>query len=212
MTRRGLWACGTLGKVHGLRGELYLNLAVDGLGRLERGAEFFVARPGAGGAPERLVPCRVRRAGGTDARPLVRLDVARTREAAAALTGCELFAAGGALDAEPHYVVGDLLGLRVETASGGPLGVAEDVFETPAHEVLQVRRPDGGELLVPLVGELVELDETGDEPVLRVVDGLLDDVLAPADAVGAAGEAPPAGPADAAAGEPASSGSAGGPA
>ena len=175
MSRRGLWACGTLGKVHGLRGELYLNLAVDGLARLERGAEFFVVRPaGPGGAGE-LVPCRVRRAGGTDARPLVKLDVARTREAACALQGCELLAAGGELDAEPHYVVGDLLGLRVETASGVPLGVADDVFETPAHEVLQVRRPGGGELLVPLVDELVELDESGAEPVLRVVDGLLDE-------------------------------------
>ena len=175
MSRRGLWACGTLGKVHGLRGELYLNLAVDGLGRLQRGAEFFVVRPATPGSAEQLVPCRVKRAGGTDARPLVRLDVARTREAACALQGCELLAAGGELDAEPHYVVGDLLGLPVETASGAPLGVAEDVFETPAHEVLQVRRPDGGELLVPLVDELVTLDESGEEPVLRVVDGLLDE-------------------------------------
>ncbi len=186
MSRRGLWACGTLGKVHGLHGELYLNLAVDGLGRLDRGAEFFVARPAAPGVAETLVPCRVRRAGGTDARPLVRLDIARTREAACGLQGCELLAAGGALDAEPHYVVGDLLGLRVETASGRPLGVVDDVLETPVHEVLQVRAPDGAGVLVPLVDELVSLDDGGDEPVLRVVDGLLDE---PGDA-GAAQEAP----------------------
>lgn len=173
MSRRGLWACGTLGKVHGLRGELYLNLAVDGLVRLQRGAEFFVACPAAPGGDEMLVPCRVRRAGGTDARPLVRLDVARTREAACALQGCELLAAGADLDAEPHYVVGDLLGLPVQTASGRVLGVAEDVFETPVHEVLTVRAPDGSELLVPLVDELVTLDEAGDAPLLRVVDGLL---------------------------------------
>ncbi len=176
MSRRALWACGTLGKVHGLRGELYLNLAADGLHRLLGGEEFFVQRPGApGGASDALVPCRVRRAGGTDARPLLRLDIARTREAACALQGCELLAAGDELDAEPHYVVGDLLGLRVETASGRPLGVVDDVFETPAHEVLQVRAADGAEVLVPLVDELVALDDAGDEPVLRVVDGLLDE-------------------------------------
>jgi 16S rRNA processing protein RimM len=183
--RRALWSCGTLGKVHGLRGELYLNLAVDGLERLERGEQFFVLRPGSGD-DEQLVPCRLKRAGGTAQRPLVRLDVARTREAACELQGCELLAAGDALDAEPHYVVGDLLGLRVETASGRPLGEAADVFETPAHEVLVVRAPDGGELLVPLVDELVELDDTGDEPVLRVVDGLLDEPGPP-------GEGPAAG-------------------
>ena len=175
MTRRGLWPCGTLGRVHGLRGELYLNLAVDGLARLERGEEFYVVRPGAPDGDEALVPCRVRRAGGTDARPLVRLDIARTREAACALQGCELLAAGGALDDQPHYVVGDLLGVRVETVSGGLLGVVADVLETPAHEVLLLRAPNGSEVLVPLVDELVLLDDAGDEPVLRVVDGLLEE-------------------------------------
>lgn len=175
MSRRALWACGTLGKVHGLRGELYLNLAADGLRRFQLGEEFFVQRPEAVGGSDALVACRVRRAGGTDARPLVRLDIARTREAACALQGCELLAAGAELDAEPHYIVGDLLGLRVETASGRPLGRVDDVFETPAHEVLQVRAADGAEVLVPLVDELVALDDDGDEPVLRVVDGLLDE-------------------------------------
>jgi 16S rRNA processing protein RimM len=175
VTRRALWGCGTLGKVHGLRGELYLNLAADGLQRLERGEEFFVLRPAVPGGDEQLVPCRVKRAGGTAQRPLVRLDVARTREAACELQGCELLAAGEALDAEPHYVVGDLIGLRVETSSGRLLGSVTDVFETPAHEVLQVAAPDGGELLVPLVDELVHVDDAGDEAVLRVVEGLLDE-------------------------------------
>ena len=183
MSRRALWSCGTLGKVHGLRGELYLNLAVDGLQRLERGEEFFVLRPAVPGRDEQLVPCRVKRAGGTVQRPLVRLDAARTREAACELQGCELLAAGEALDAEPHYVVGDLIGLRVETSGGRLLGSVTDVFETPAHEVLQVAAPDGGELLVPLVDELVHVDGAGDDAVLRVVEGLVDEPAeaAPAD-------------------------------
>ena len=172
---RGLWACGILGKVHGLRGELYLNLSPDGLEHLRLGAEFYVARPDQDvpeGA-ERLVPCAVARAGGTDRRPLVRLDLAPTREAAIALQGMELLAAGGELDALPFYRVGDLIGLRVETAAGLLLGEVGDVLETPAHEILQVRAPDGASLLLPLVEELVSVDaETG---VLRVVDGLLDE-------------------------------------
>jgi 16S rRNA processing protein RimM len=172
---RGLWPCGTLGKLHGLRGEFYLNVAVDGLERLERGTEFFLACPAGRGAAgeERLVPCTAMRAGGTDQRPLVLLDLAGTREQALALQGCELLAAGGDLDERPHYVVGDLLGLRVETASGRMLGEVDDVLETPAHEILQVRTPQGAELLVPLVDELVEVDEAAG--VARVVDGLLDE-------------------------------------
>lgn len=171
MTRPGLWTCGVLGKVHGLRGELYLNLAVDGLARLDLGTSFYVVGEGAG-EPR---PCAVTRVGGTDRRPLVLLDLATTREEAVALQGLELLAAGDALDEQPHYRVGDLLGLPVETVSGRPLGEVSDVLETPAHEILAVRAPDGGQLLVPLVDELVSLGEG----VLRVADGLLDE---PADA------------------------------
>ena len=172
--RSGLWACGILGKVHGLRGELYLNLSPEGLEHLRMGADFYVARPDpdAPEGAERLTPCAVTRVGGTAQRPLVRLDLAQTREAAIALQGMELLAAGGELDALPFYRVGDLIGLRVETAAGGLLGEVSDVLEAPAHEILQVRAPDGASLLLPLVEELVSVDaEAG---VLRVVDGLVE--------------------------------------
>ena len=174
MSTRGLWACGILGKVHGLRGELYLNLSPEGLEHLRMGADFYVARPDqdAPEGAERLTPCAVTRAGGTAQRPLVRLDLAQTREAAIALQGMELLAAGGELDALPFYRVGDLIGLRVETVAGDLLGEVSDVLEAPAHEILQVRAPDGASLLLPLVEELVSVDaEAG---VLRVVDGLVD--------------------------------------
>lgn len=172
MGETALWSCGTLGKVHGLHGELYLNLAPRGLDYLDLGTRFYVApSSSAGGDADRLVPCVVTRAGGTDRRPLVRLDLASTREQAAAVQGAELFAAGGDLDLLPHYRVGDLVGLKVETVSGRLLGEVADVVESPAHEVLDIRTPEGGSQLVPLVDELVTLE--GD--VLRVVDGLLDD-------------------------------------
>jgi 16S rRNA processing protein RimM len=172
--RSALWACGTLGKAHGLRGELYLNLSFEGLEHLRMGADFYVARPDQDAAEgaERLVPCAVTRAGGTDKRPLVRLDLARTREEAIALQGMELLASGGELEALPFYRVGDLIGLRVETSAGLLLGEVSDVLEAPAHEILQVRAPDGTSLLLPLVEELVTVD--ADAGVLRVVDGLVE--------------------------------------
>jgi 16S rRNA processing protein RimM len=167
MNESALWSCGVLGKVHGLGGELYLNLAPSGLERLELGERFFVAGEGAG-EPR---PCAVTRVGGTDQRPLLATDLAHTREEAVALQGLELLATGGDLDAQPHYRVGDLLGLPVETASGRAVGEVGDVLEAPAHEIVAVRAPDGTEVLIPLVDELLSL-EGG---VLIVVDGLLDE-------------------------------------
>ena len=99
------------------------------------------------------------------------LDLAATREAAIALQGRELLAAGDELDQQPHYRVGDLLGLPVRTASGRPVGEVRDVLETPAHEILVVRAPDGPDVLIPLVDELLTLEDD----VLVVVDGLLDE-------------------------------------
>jgi 16S rRNA processing protein RimM len=165
-----LWSCGVLGKVHGLHGELYLNLGTDGLERLRRGSSFFLVLRGAPAEPR---PCTVTRVGGTDQRPLVLLDLAGTRDEALAIQGGELFAAGDELQEQPHYRVGDLLGLPVRTASGHLLGEVTDVLESPAHEILEILGPDGGTQLVPLVDELVTLD--AQEGVLRVVDGLLDE-------------------------------------
>ena len=167
MTDPVLWSCGTLGKVHGLKGQLYLNLAPGGLDRLELGERFYIADEGAG-EPR---PCAVTRMGGTDRRPLVRLDLAQTRDEAIALQGRELLAAGDQLEEQPHYRVGDLLGLPVHTASGGLVGQVRDVLEAPAHEILAVRAPDGSDVLIPLVDELVRLEDDG----LAVVDGLLDE-------------------------------------
>jgi 16S rRNA processing protein RimM len=153
--------------VHGLRGELYLNLSPGGLERLELGTSFFVADEGAG----EIRPCALARVGGTDRRPLVRLDLAGSREEAIALQGRELLASGEALDEQPHYRVGDLLGLPARTASGRDLGEVADVLETPAHEVLVLRAPSRPDVLVPLVDELVSVADG----VLTVVDGLLDE-------------------------------------
>jgi len=164
-----LWSCGSLGKLHGLAGELYLNLAPDGLERLVAGERFYVAAAGA----DELRPCVVTRCGGTDRRPLVCLDLAPDRESARALQGRELLAAGGELDARPNYRVGDLLGLPVRTASGRFVGEVGEVLESPAHEILSLRAPDGHSILIPLVEALVAPSPSGD--ALIVVDGLLED-------------------------------------
>jgi len=149
-----LWPCGTLGRPHGLRGELTLRPGPEGLTYLALGARFWVASAD-GSAPDPVV---VERAGGTDRRPYLRLDGVATRDAAARLTGSLLLASGGGLEDIPQYTVGRLLGLPA-TSGGSALGRVADVLEGVTHEILVIRDDDGEELLVPLVEELVTVDE-----------------------------------------------------
>ena len=168
MTDSALWSVGVLGKVHGLKGELYLNLAVDGLQRLEAGERFFLPP---GRAPESPVPARSRAWAARTSAPSLSPTLRPREKRPSPCRGSSFLASGAGLDQQPHYRVGDLVGLPVRTASGRLLGEVSDVLEAPAHEILAVRAPDGSELLLPLVDELVRL--TDDE--LVVVDGLLDE-------------------------------------
>jgi ribosomal 30S subunit maturation factor RimM len=161
-----LWPCGTLGRPHGLHGELYLELLPGGLDYLSAGEEFFVVSEG-GGEPS---PARITRAGGDDRHPLLRLEGVDSREQVAAYSGKLLAATGGDLDDILAWRVGDLVGLRAD-CGGRDLGVVTDVMQAVASDVLIIEAPGAEPVLVPLVDELVKVDlEAG---VLHVREGLL---------------------------------------
>jgi len=163
----GLWACGTVGRAHGLAGELYLDLLPNGLACLNGGERFFLERPD---SPEPR-PVVLTRAGGTDLRPLVRLDGVDSREAATSLHGAVVLASGAGLDeGVDHYPVSELLGARV-VSGGAELGVVTEVLMNPAHDILQIEAADGSRTLVPFVAELVEVDR--ERRLVTVREGLL---------------------------------------
>lgn len=97
----------------------------------------------------------VRRAG-TDARPLVRLDGLEHRGAAEELRGQELYISREQAPAleEDEWWVEDLEGCTV-LAGARIVGHVRRVMALPSCELLEVRRPGGGELLVPLVSDAV---------------------------------------------------------
>ena len=100
---------------------------------------------------------------GTDERPVIRLAGLETREAAEALHGQPLLVA---LDHAPPLEPGEwwaheLEGLRV-TDGEREVGTVRRMLELPSVEVLEVERPNGTELLVPMVGDAIrELDMEG---------------------------------------------------
>ena len=163
----GLWACGTVGRAHGLKGEFYMDLLPGGLGYLTGGEQFFVDRPD-GNGPEPAVLTRV---GGTDRRPLIRLDGVVDREMVVGLHGSLVLAKGADLDeGVDHYPVGALIGCRV-VSGHDELGVVSDVLVNPAHDILEIGAPDGRRILVPFVADLVEVDRGG--CLITVREGLL---------------------------------------
>jgi len=163
----GLWACGTVGRAHGLKGEFYLDLLPHGLAYLTGGEHFFME---SGGADEPQAVA-LSRAGGAEGRPLVRLDGVDSREAVIALHGAVILASGAGLDeGVDHYPVSELLGARV-VSGGVQLGVVTEVLMNPVHDIIQVDAPDGARSLIPFVAELVEVDR--EERVIVVREGLL---------------------------------------
>jgi 16S rRNA processing protein RimM len=93
----------------------------------------------------------VRRAG-TDERPILRLSGMSTREDAEALRGFELRAEVPL--AEDEYWAHELEGCAVVDGDVA-VGFVRRMTALPSCEVLEVDRPDGSELLVPLVRDAI---------------------------------------------------------
>jgi 16S rRNA processing protein RimM len=142
--RRDWLSAGRVGRPHGLDGSFHVTRPRPTL--LEEGVAVTVG--------DRLAEV-VRRAG-TDARPIIRLDVASDREGAERLRGEDLRvsrAAAPALGADEWWAE-DLEGCTVVDGEL-EIGVVRRLLELPSCEVLEVERREGGELLVPLVRDAI---------------------------------------------------------
>ena len=106
------------------------------------------------------------RRGGTDEKPVIRVAGCETRDAAEALHGRPLLVAlADAPELEPdEWWAHELEGLAV-TDGATEVGRVRRMLELPSVEVLEVERPDGSELLVPMVGDAIR---SLDVPARRV--------------------------------------------
>ncbi len=154
--QEGRLEVGRVGRPHGLDGSFHVTRPSSRLPRI--GASVFVD------GQRREV---VRRAG-TDERPIVRLEGADSREAAEAMRGAALLI--DVADADPlepdEYWAHELEGCRV-LVGDRRVGTVASLLVLPSCEALQVRRDDGGELLVPLVRDAItRIDVPGREIVV----------------------------------------------
>jgi len=133
-------SAGRVGRPHGLDGSFRVRSARPAL--LTAGREVSVS-----GRWVRIV-----RRAGTDRDPILRLSGCHSRADAEALRGEELLVPRSEAPAlgEQEWWAEELEGCRVHDGAL-EVGVVRRLLELPSCEVLEVARPEGGELLVPMV-------------------------------------------------------------
>ena len=90
--------------------------------------------------------------------------------------GCDLFVTreNAVKLKENEYFIADLIGISVEDETGVLLGELEDVIETGANDVYQIRMTDGRELLLPAIRQCVlSVDIEAGRMRVHVLGGLL---------------------------------------
>jgi 16S rRNA processing protein RimM len=159
-----------IGKAHGLRGEVTVQVLTASLGdRFVPGASF-VTEPATAG------PLVLRSARDHNGVLLLGFEHTEDRTGAEALRGIRLL--GDVLEDdgdEDSWYERDLVGLKAVTVGGDEVGVVTALESRPTQDLLVLRLSDGREALVPFVSEIVpDVDLEGGRIVLDPPAGLLD--------------------------------------
>nr|WP_211244376.1 ribosome maturation factor RimM [Actinospica robiniae] len=163
---------GRIGKAHGVKGEVTVEVRTDDPDlRFAAGAELLT-EPAARGP---LTVSRGRVQGG---RLVLSFEGVHDRNGAEALRNTMLVAEvdPDELPDDPdEYYDHQLEGLAVRTVQGEELGVVEQMIHGPAQDLFSIRRPDGGELLLPFIEEFVpEVDLERGLVIADPPEGLLE--------------------------------------
>ena len=146
----------------GLRGTLRVEPLTDWPEHLDVDAEVFLE----GETASRRITA-TERGGRLSAIGLEGID---TREAAERLVGRYLEVGARPLPAGTFYWH-QLVGLRVQDEAGVALGTVAEVFRAGENEVYRVVRPDGPELLLPAIRDVVrQIDANAGVMVVRYAD------------------------------------------
>jgi 16S rRNA processing protein RimM len=168
----GYMAVGYIAGVHGLRGEVRVELHTDFPERFAPGAVLWLG-------PE-LEELRVATARPHQGQMLVRFDSVTDRTQAEALRNRWLLIQDEHAEAlEPDtYFVHDIVGATVQTTTGRVLGTVTEVLFTGANEVYVVAIPGEAprELLLPAIADVVqEVDLAAGVITVELLPGLLDE-------------------------------------
>ncbi|WP_406282198.1 ribosome maturation factor RimM [Embleya sp. NBC_00896] len=163
---------GRIGRAHGIKGQVTVEVRTDEPElRLAPGAVLMTDPPSVG--PLTIADGRVH-----SGRLLLTIEGVTTRTGAEALRNTLLIAEidPTELPEDPEeYYDHQLVGLDVVTADGEAVGELAEVVHLPSQDLLLVRRPDGREVMIPFVHQIVpEIDLENQRAVITPPPGLLD--------------------------------------
>ncbi len=161
---------GRIGRAHGIRGAVVVGVRTDEPElRFAKGSRLDTDPSGVG-------PLTVAGTRWHSGELLVRFEGIADRDAAAELRGTWLLvdSAGIAPPEDPdEFRDTDLIGLSVRTLDGTVVGTVDDVLH-PAQDLLVVKAPDGGEIMIPFVKAIVpEVDLAAGHLTIDPPEGLL---------------------------------------
>ncbi|GAA1157772.1 ribosome maturation factor RimM [Streptomyces hebeiensis] len=187
-----------IGRAHGIRGEVTVEVRTDEP-ELRLGPGAVLATDPASAGPLTIETGRVH-----SGRLLLRFEGVRTRSGAESLRNVLLIA-----EVDPEELPEDpeefydhqLMDLDVVLADGTEVGRITEISHLPSQDLFIVERPDGSEVMIPFVEEIVtEIDLAEQRAVITPPPGLIDDRAEVASAREAAAGTDPAAAGEAGAG------------
>ncbi|MFG3348364.1 ribosome maturation factor RimM [Streptomyces sp. NPDC048018] len=165
-----------IGRAHGIKGEVTVEVRTDEPElRLGPGAVLHTDPASAG--PLTIETGRVH-----SGRLLLRFEGVADRTGAEALRNILLIAdvdPEELPDGDDEYYDHQLVDLDVVLADGTEIGVISEISHLPSQDLFIVERPDGSELMIPFVSEIVtEIDLENQRAVIAPPPGLIDDAEA----------------------------------
>ena len=171
---------GTIGRAHGLRGQVKVVLDNGESDALEHLRVLWTSAPGSASPvpPSQLKKWELREARGIDrGHYIVTLDGVADRTAAEALRLQEVYADRAELPAlsDDEVYQSDMVGCRVVTVGGGAVGTIRAIDKMNGNFLLVIARPEREDALVPLVPQMVtNVDLAVGTVTIDPPEGLLD--------------------------------------
>ena len=161
---------GRIAKAHGTTGEVSV-VPIDSLAvlRPDEGDVWIVPPPRSGAIARRLLSVRPGPKG-----VLVRLTGIESPADAHEIVGRWLLVSGE--ETSPDAAADRLIGMQVIDADRGSIGCVADIIVTGANDVLVVEGGRFGQVLVPVIEQVVvSVDEATNTISVALLDGLIDE-------------------------------------